>query len=104
MAIPLEDVVEAEARRAYMTTAYLMVKYTTSQGVKACSFVFGTAAKSQKELAEAIIKAKQGLAYKPIKATVEEGKFCIECGQRIPMDAAFCEKCGRRVETLGGGD
>lgn len=96
MAIPLEDVVEAEARRAYMTTAYLIVKYNTPQGVKACSFVFGTAAKSQKELAEAIIEAKRSLAYKPPKATVEEGKFCIECGQKIPVSAAFCPKCGSK--------
>lgn len=43
--ISLNDIVDAEARRAYMMTAYLMVRYNTPQGVKASSFVFGTAAK-----------------------------------------------------------
>ncbi|KYK37656.1 MAG: zinc ribbon domain-containing protein [Theionarchaea archaeon] len=64
LAIPLEDITQVKAKRAYMVTAYLMVKYTTPQGVKAQSFVFGTAAKSQKELANAIIAAQQRVPSK----------------------------------------
>ena len=94
LAIRLEDVVKVEARRAYMATAYLMVKYNTPQGVKARSFVFGTAAKSQKELAGAIMKAKRNLAHTPPRASPEEAKFCVNCGQQIPADAKFCPKCG----------
>jgi len=59
IAIPLENIIDVEAKRAYMVTAYLMVKYNTPEGVKASSFVFGTAAKSQKDLAKAILAAKQ---------------------------------------------
>lgn len=62
IAIPLKDVVDVEAKRAYMVTAYLMIKYNTPEGVKATSFVFGTAAKSQKDLAKAIFDAKQMIA------------------------------------------
>ena len=29
---------------------------------------------------------------------VAEGRFCINCGQRIPADARFCPKCGSRIE------
>jgi hypothetical protein len=59
MAIPLEEIKDVQAKRAYMVTSYLMVKYLTPEGEKACSFVFGTAAKSQKDLAQSIVQAKQ---------------------------------------------
>ena len=94
IAIALEDVVEVEARRAYMMTAYLTVKYNTPQGVNACSFVFGTAAKKQKELTDAIITAKRNLSEQPPGSPVEEKKFCINCGKNLPLDAKFCPACG----------
>ncbi len=94
MVIPLRDVVEAEARRAYMMTAYLMVKYNTAQDIQAVSFVFGTAAKNQKELANAIEEAKKNLAHIPVTTTEDRIKFCINCGEKIPVDAKFCPKCG----------
>ena len=25
-----------------------------------------------------------------------DGKFCVECGKRLPMSAAFCDRCGTR--------
>lgn len=58
LTISLADIVRVEAKRAYMMTAYLMVEYKASAGVKALSFVFGTAAKNQKELAKSILAAK----------------------------------------------
>ena len=68
IAISLEDVVEAKAKRAYLVTSYLMIKYNTPRGVKAYSLVFGTAAKSQKELAEAIMMAKRNFAHNPSRS------------------------------------
>jgi hypothetical protein len=62
LSISLEDIVRAEAKRAYMMTAYLMVEYKAADGVKALSFVFGTAAKSQKKLAKAILAAKETIS------------------------------------------
>ncbi len=59
IAISLSAVKDLQAKRAYMVTAYLMVKYDTPDGEKTCSFVFGTASKSQKDLAQAILNAKQ---------------------------------------------
>jgi hypothetical protein len=59
LAIPLKEIIQAETKRAYMVTAYLVVEYVTPQGTTACSFVFGTAAKGQKKLAHAILAAKQ---------------------------------------------
>lgn len=99
-AIPLEAVVEAEARRAYMTTAYLVLKYNTHQGVAASSFVFGTAAKGQRELAEAIMTAKRNSTRQMPRETVGETRFCMSCGERIPAGSKFCPKCGgaQRVE------
>lgn len=61
LAISLLDIVRVEAKRAYMMTAYLMVEYKSSEGVKVFSFVFGTAAKNQKELAMAILDAKEDI-------------------------------------------
>jgi len=60
LSIPLDDVIEVKAKRAFFVTAYLMVKYNETEGSKACSFVFGTATKGQKDLAEAIMAAKRG--------------------------------------------
>jgi len=111
IAIPLEGVVEANAKRAYMTTAYLMVKQNTVQGIKGHSFVFGTAAKKQNELADKIMKTKQNLGSRPATAVApravtpravapttaaatKELKFCINCGKKIPSAASFCPKCG----------
>ena len=63
IAIPLKDVIDAEAKRAYMVTAYLMVKYNSPEGgVQATSFVFGTAAKSQKDLAKVILDTRTNIA------------------------------------------
>ena len=36
-------------------------------------------------------------------ATVQETKFCIECGKTIPARAKFCAKL-RRSRSPGGGD
>ena len=94
VAIPLEEVVEADAKRAYMTTAYLTVKQNTVKGIPAHSFVFGTAAKKQNELADKIMKTKQNLGSRPTAAPTMELKFCINCGQKIPSLANFCPKCG----------
>jgi hypothetical protein len=60
LSIPLEDIIEVKAKRAFFVTAYLMVKYNTPEGSNFCSFVFGTAAKGQKDLADAIMAAKKG--------------------------------------------
>lgn len=60
--IPLENIVQVEAKRAYLFTAYLTLWYNTPQGPSTSSFVFGTAAKSRKELVEAIREAKRNLA------------------------------------------
>jgi hypothetical protein len=57
--ISLENINVVEAKRAYMITAYLMVKYTSPKGENICSFVFGTASKSQKKLSYAILKARE---------------------------------------------
>ncbi len=92
--ISLNDIVATEARRAYMMTAYLMVRYNTPQGVKAISFVFGTAAKNQRELAQMILTAKQNVSQRLSPEIIEETKFCIACGQKIPTEAEFCLKCG----------
>jgi hypothetical protein len=94
IAIPLENVVDAEARRAYMATAYLVLKYNAPEGIKACSFLFGTAAKGQRELAKAIMSAKRNLTPQPSTTTPEATKFCINCGQRIANQARFCSHCG----------
>jgi hypothetical protein len=59
LAIPLRDVIQVEAKRAYMVTTYLAVEYAAPHGVRACSFVFGTAAKGQEELAHAIPAARK---------------------------------------------
>jgi hypothetical protein len=94
LAIPLESVVEADSRRAYMTTAYLTVKYNTPQCVSACSFVFGTAAKKQKELADSIMTAKRNLTRQMPSATLGGSRFCTSCGEKIPAGSKFCPKCG----------
>lgn len=103
IAIPLEQVVEANAKRAYMTTAYLMIKQNSSQGTRTHSFVFGTAAKKQNELADKIMNTKRNLGSRPtatIPARVPAAapamalKFCINCGKKIPSPANFCPKCG----------
>ena len=60
LSIPLDNIIKVEAKRAFFVTAYLMVKYNTTEGSKACSFIFGTAAKSQKDLNDAIMTAKRG--------------------------------------------
>ncbi len=62
--IPLEKIVQVEAKRAYLVTAYLTIQYNTPQGPSASSFIFGSAAKNQKELVEAIREAKRNLARK----------------------------------------
>ena len=59
ISIPLKDIIHAEGKRAYMVTAYLMIKYNTCGGIRTSSFVFGTAAKKQKSLAKSIWDAKQ---------------------------------------------
>ncbi len=29
-----------------------------------------------------------------------DGKFCVECGARISIDARFCRACGRRQPEI----
>ncbi len=55
--ISLSTVKKAEARKAYLFTNYLMVKYEAGGKDIAYSFLFGQAARSKKELAKKIMEA-----------------------------------------------
>ena len=55
--IPLNSIKKAEARKAYLFTNYLMIKYEIVGKERSYSFLFGQAARSKKELAKKIMEA-----------------------------------------------
>ena len=55
--IRLSTVKKAEAKKAYLFTNYLMIKYDLGGKEIACSFLFGQAARSKKDLAKKIMEA-----------------------------------------------
>ena len=55
--IPLSSIKEVKAKKAYLFTNYLMVRYEEEGTSTACSFIFGQAARSKKDLEKKILQA-----------------------------------------------
>jgi len=36
----------------------------------------------------------------PLPIVIEQPRFCIQCGQKLPTDAVFCPNCGNRIRKL----
>jgi len=57
--IPLGAISKVEAKKAYLFTNYLMVRYRAEDKDQAFSFLFGQGAKSKKDLAKRIKEAME---------------------------------------------
>lgn len=57
-------------------------------------------AQIEKELAKRMAKAqvKPAVVAEPVAAAPKPAPFCIKCGLKNDLDAAFCKKCGGKLE------
>ena len=81
--IPLTEIIKTEAKKAYIFTNYLTITYRTSTGTEARSFVFGSAAKSKKELADFIDATRRDLSTVAISQPASTQSSCPSCGKPL---------------------
>jgi hypothetical protein len=81
--IPLKTVVKAEAKKAYLFTNYLSITYRTQRGTASKSFIFGSAAKSRKDLVDLIEGIKTGASSTDPSSGGAAQPFCPSCGQPL---------------------